>query len=193
MKTSMSIKAVPSLKPLALGATFLLLGASVAVAQPRPPLPRAGDNVNYSYADVLRVDPVYETVRFSEPREECYEEPVRYRDRGEQPIGGTVLGAIIGGVLGSQVGSGSGRNAATVAGAVAGGAVGRSADRRRSSPDRIYEDVETRCRTIAVEREDRRIAGYDVEYQFDGDVYFARLGYDPGSKLRVRVSVEPAE
>ena len=118
---------------------------------------------------------------------------MRYRERGEQPIGGTVLGAIIGGVLGSQVGSGSGRNAATVAGAVAGGAVGRSADRSRSSPDRIYEDVETRCRTIAVERQDRRVAGYDVEYQFDGNVYFARLDYDPGSKLRVRVSVEPAE
>jgi uncharacterized protein YcfJ len=181
------------MKTIALPVLLALVAGSV-VAQPRPPLPRGpSDNVNYAYADVLRVDPFYEIVRFTEPREECVEQPVRYRERGEQPIGGTVLGAIIGGVLGSQVGSGSGRDAATVAGAVAGGAVGRSADRRNSSPDRIYEDVETRCRTIEVERSDRRIAGYDVEYQYKGDVYFSRLDYDPGSKLRVRVSVEPAD
>lgn len=176
---------------IALPVLVALLCSSAALAQPRPPLPR--DNVNFSYADVLRVDPVFEVVRFSEPREECYDEPVRYREQGQQPIGGTVLGAIIGGVLGSQVGSGSGRNAATIAGAVAGGAVGRTQDRRNTRPGREYQDVETRCRTVAMEREERRIAGYDVEYQYGGDVYMSRLPYDPGSKLRVRVSVAPAE
>lgn len=181
------------MKAIAFSLIPAVLLAGLAQAQPRPPLPRPGDGVQFGYADVLNVDPMYEVVRYTEPRQECYEEPVTYRDRGERPVGGTVLGAIIGGVLGSQVGSGSGRDAATIAGAVAGGAVGRNADRRRSSPDRYYDDVETRCRTIEVERQDRRIVGYDVEYRYKGDIYMSRLDYDPGSKLRVRVSVEPAE
>lgn len=171
---------------------LLVLAAGAASAQPRPSLPPE-DNVNYAYADVLRADPVYEIVRFTEPREECRDRPVTYVDPGDRPVGGTVLGAIIGGVLGSQVGSGSGRDAATIAGAVAGGAVGRQADRRNTRPDRYYDDVETRCRTVEVERQERRVAGFDVEYQYQGDVYFSRLPYDPGSKLRVRVTVEPAD
>src|SRR5690606_1657876 len=169
---------------------LLALAAGTAAAQSGL---RPDDNVAFAYADVLRADPVYEVVRFTEPREECQDRPVTYREEGRQPVGGTVLGAIIGGVLGSQVGSGSGRNAATIAGAVAGGAVGRQADRRRTEPDRYYDDVETRCRVVEVERQERRVAGYDVEYQSKGDVFCAGMPYVPGSKLRVRVTVEPAD
>lgn len=178
----------PTLLALLVAGTLV---AGAASAQ-RPPLPR-DDNVNFAYADVLHVDPVYEVVRYADPVEECYDEPVTYRDPGERSHGGAVLGAIIGGVLGSNVGSGSGRRAATVAGAVAGGAVGANEDRRRAEPDRYYQGRERRCRLVDVPREERRIAGYDVEYQYKGDVYMSRLPYDPGSKLRVRVSVTPAD
>ncbi len=154
----------------------------------------AAENVSYSYADVLRVDPVYETVRFREPVEDCYDQPVVIRERGHQGSGGAIAGAIIGGVLGNQVGKGDGRKAATVAGAIIGGAVGNDADKRRGTgPDREYETTERRCRTVEIDREERRIAGYDVEYRLKGDVFFSRLAYDPGNKLRVRVSVSPAE
>ena len=69
------------------------------------------ENVAYAYADVLRVDPVFETVRYREPREECYDETVERVERGGgDPTGGTVLGAIIGGAIGNQVGKGNGRN-----------------------------------------------------------------------------------
>lgn len=179
---------------LGLGVTF---AASVVHAQLPPPPTGAGygrESVNYGYADVLRVDPIYETVRFREPREECYDEPVRVRERGGgDPTGGTVLGAIIGGVVGNQVGSGDGRKAATAAGAVIGGAIGRNVDRNNGGPDRVYEGSERRCRVVDVEREDRRIAGYDVEYRYKGDVFVSRLDYDPGNKLRVRVAISPAD
>lgn len=148
------------------------------------------DNVAYAYADVLRVDPVYEVVRFREPREECYDRPVVHRERGSDGTGGAIVGAIIGGALGNQVGKGDGRRAATVAGAVIGGAVGRDADRR---PDREYDGVERRCRVAEVEREERRTTGYDVEYRYKDDVFFSRLAYDPGNKLRIRVAVRPAD
>ena len=173
-----------------------LLAATVVHAQMPPPA-GAGygrESVNYGYADVLRVDAVYETVRFREPREECYDQPVSVRERGGgDPTGGTVLGAIIGGVVGNQVGGGDGRRAATAAGAVIGGAIGRNVDKNNGGPDRVYESSERRCRVVDVEREDRRVAGYDVEYRYKGDVFVSRLDYDPGNKLRVRVAISPAD
>lgn len=176
--------------------TVLTMAAASAAAQEgyvRPaPLP-PGENVAYGYADVLRVDPVYETVRFREPREECRDEPVEKVERGGSGAGGAIVGAIIGGALGNQVGSGSGRKAATVAGAVIGGAVGHDIDKKNNPPDRRYLSQETRCRVVEVEREERRVAGYDVEYRYKGDVFLSRLAYDPGNKLRVRVSVNPAD
>ena len=171
--------------------------APVAGAQPRyddEPRPRrAAENVEYAYADVLRSDPVYEYYTVSEPREECYDERVVTREpRGGDPTGGTVLGAIIGGVVGSNIGSGDGRRAATVAGAVIGGSVGRNVD-RNNGPGRSYETREERCRIVEEPREEQRIAGYDVEYRYRGEVYVSRLDHDPGERLRVRVSVSPAE
>jgi uncharacterized protein YcfJ len=147
----------------------------------------SSENVNFAYADVLRSSPVYETFRSAEPREECYEE--RVERRGGDGTGGAVLGAIIGGALGNQVGKGDGRKAATVAGAVIGGAIGHD---QASRGDR-YDGVERRCRVVDDFREERRLVGYDVEYRYRGEVYMSRLEYDPGDKLRVRVSVTPAE
>ena len=170
---------------------------AMAQSDYRDPIPSReplSENVAYAYADVLRVDPVFETVRFREPRQECTDEPVeRVQRGGGDPTGGTIVGAIIGGALGNQVGSGSGRKAATVAGAVIGGAIGRDVDKRNGGPDRRYTDIEQRCRVVDVEREERRVAGYDVEDRFKGDVFLSRLDYDPGNRLRVRVSVSPAD
>jgi uncharacterized protein YcfJ len=42
-------------------------------------------------------------------------------------------------------------------------------------------------RTIEV----RKVVAYDVEYSYQGRTYMSRLRQDPGSKLRVRVSVTP--
>jgi uncharacterized protein YcfJ len=166
-------------------AALALLPATAVFGQVGPQ-----DNVAYAYADVLRVDPVFEVVRFREPREECFDRPVVYRERGSDGSTGTIVGAIVGGALGNQVGKGDGRRAATVAGAVIGGAVGNNNTRR---PDREYESTERRCQVTEVEREERRTAGYDVEYRYKGDVFFSRLAYDPGNKLRVRVAVSPAD
>ena len=143
--------------------------------------PYERENVTYAYADVLRADPIYELVRTRVPEERCGED---VRDGGD-PTGGTIVGAIVGGALGNQVGKGDGRKAATVAGAVIGGAIGRNIDKNNGSAG------SGGCRTVEVEREERRITGYDVEYQFNGQKYMSRLSYDPGNRLRVRVSVVP--
>ncbi|HET7844674.1 MAG TPA: glycine zipper 2TM domain-containing protein [Xanthomonadales bacterium] len=152
------------------------------------------ENVNYAYADVLRADPIYETIRESQPREECYDERVVTQEpRGGNTTGGTIIGAIVGGALGNQVGKGDGRKAATVAGAVIGGAIGNNVD-RNNGPGRSYETTQTRCQVVDGGNYERReIVGYDVEYRYRGDVYMSRLDYNPGDRLRVRVSVTPAD
>ncbi len=159
-----------------------------AVAQPVPAT-GATENVSYAYAQVLRVDPVYERVILTRPEERCEEDVVYERVDGGNRAAGTVIGAVIGGVVGNQIGKGSGRRAATVAGAIAGGAIGGNVGEAQGANGR---EVRPGCRLVEVEREERRLAGYDVEYRYKGDVYMSRLDHDPGDRLRIRVSVAPA-
>ncbi len=155
------------------------------------PPAQQGENTKIAYADVLRVDPVYDRVQPTGSHEECEDVPVeRHVDGGNNNAAGTVIGAIVGGVLGNTVGKGDGRKAATVAGAVVGGAVGHGV----ASQDDGYAAVpERRCHMVQDNAEERRIVGYDVQYRYRGDVYMSRLDYDPGERVRVRVSVAPAD
>lgn len=148
------------------------------------PAVRHGEHVNFAYAQVLNVAPIYEDVRVSRPIEQC-EDYERTERVGPASAGGTLLGAIIGGVVGNQVGSGSGRRAATVAGAAIGGAVGHEAGSRT----RVTE--ETRCHTVDSYVIEQQVVGYDVEYRYRGEVFMSRLDHDPGDRLRIRVAVSP--
>ena len=178
------------MKVMVWAATALLLVGTQVGAQDRGSDRGGSANVKVAWADVLRVDPIYDRVQTSNPRQECEDVPVgRQVDSGNKAAG-TVLGAIVGGVLGSTVGKGDGRRAATVAGAVVGGAVGNNV---AQGDDRYYSDTERRCRVVQDAAEERRIVAYDVQYRYRGDVYMSRIAYDPGDRLRVRVSVEPAE
>jgi uncharacterized protein YcfJ len=149
------------------------------------------EGIHFAWADGVRVDPIYTYERVSRPERECYDTEVTHRDdRRGNNAGATVLGAIIGGALGNQVGKGDGRKAATIAGAVAGGAIANSAARR---DDETYVSSERRCREVDGGYEERRINGYDVEYRYRGETYMSRLSFDPGERIRVRVSVTPAD
>src|ERR1700710_846491 len=112
-------------------ASMMLLAASIfANAQAHSSSAAREENSRFGWADVLRVDPVYEenpTADQPTPQP-CYEEQVPMHgaiedDSGKRTAGG-VLGAIVGGILGHQVGKGDGRKIATVGGAAAGAVVG---------------------------------------------------------------------
>ena len=47
------------------------------------------------------------------------------------------------------------------------------------------------CPLVPIEREFRRPIAYDVDYVYRGMKYRSRLPYDPGNRLKVRVSVMP--
>ena len=168
-------------------ALVLAVAAAGAHAQ-NAPNPNGDDNAHYGWADVLRADPVQGVTRTNVPQQQCYDQQVVQHDPGNSAAG-TVLGAVIGGVLGHTVGRGNGRTAATVAGAVAGGAVGN----RVSDPGGDYTTNQTQCQQVNTVSQQRRIIGYDVEYRYRGEVYMSRLDYDPGERLRVRISVTPVD
>lgn len=177
------------MKLMVLAMFALLLAGTRANADDRGYERDGPENVKVTWADVLRVDPIYEQVQASNPREVCDDVPVEYRGDNGNRAAGTVLGAIVGGVLGNTVGKGDGRRAATVAGAVVGGAVGNSV----AQGDPGYRGVERRCHIVQDVSQERRLVAYDVQYRYRGDIFMSRLEFDPGDRLRVRVSVEPAE
>lgn len=164
-----------------------------------------GDNDNdYDYARVTHVEPRYRPVRVSVPRQECYSETryvrdERYYGRDNATAGGTILGGLIGAVIGHQIGHGGGRAAGTVAGAVIGGAIGHDvAQRNAGGPDYgDYDDRDVRpvdrqrCVTRYTDSIEQRIDGYRVSYWYNGRNYQTDLPYDPGERLRVRVTVSP--
>lgn len=167
-----------------LQSTLFLAGSLLAL----PVL--AGQRVEYG--QVVRVDPIIEVVRISEPRTVCWDEAVTHRAASNRSRTPDVLGAVIGGAVGNQFGSGSGRTAMTVAGAALGASIGRDYSRAtHPGGSRYYTTVEQRCRTEHGFREEERIRGYDVTYRHRGELHRTRTSTHPGDRIPLQVSVRP--
>lgn len=96
---------------------------------------------------------------------------------------GAIIGGVAGAVLGSQIGGGSGNKAATAAGGIIGAVVGD----RVANPDQPRTEQVERCRQVDTSRE--IIKGYNVTYRYNGRDVTTTLPYQPGSTIRVSVSV----
>lgn len=144
------------------------------------------------YAQVVSARPNYHEVRVSEPRQECHNERVVYRDnnRGDPNIAGAILGGIIGGVAGHQIGGGHGRDVATGLGAVLGAGIGANAGRGYGG-NTEHVNYEQRCETYNDYHYENRLDGYDVTYRYNGRLYNTSLPYDPGRSIPIRVDVQP--
>lgn len=122
---------------------------------------RAPENVRLDYAQVLNVEPVYQTLRASRTEMRCEEvskpSPPPAAEEGRW------------GRLVDTVKDVFTREPDPVASAT------RKAD----------------CRMVPVQREFRRPIAYDVDYVYKGVKYRSRLPEDPGNRLRIRVSVMP--
>ncbi len=160
----------------------------------------AESGVRYDWGDVIRVDPIYSADFRPIRRQECwsqpvvYREPVRYRydSRDRAPA---ILGAIVGGVVGSQFGSGRGRDAATLAGAALGYSAVRDSQRYygggyydRGRHVRVYEQ---RCAPRTSYVRDERMHGYEVTYRYRGEIYRTTTDYHPGDRIQIRIDMTP--
>ena len=137
---------------------------------------------NINYGQVVDVQPIYQTVSIPEERQVCD----RYRDnrhyRKKSNAGKAILGGIIGGAIGNKFGKGSGRDASTALGILIGAGVGASQPDRRHYGGSCY--IETHY------REENRFMGYDVTYEYNGDLYHTQMQEHPGDRVRLRVSVD---
>lgn len=153
----------------------------------------AGGNDGYYDRDGYRRDDGYN-------RDGYYDRDGVYRRDGGSESGrtvATVLGGIAGAVLGSKVGDGSGRYVGTAVGSMVGGMAGRSIY------DNTQRNRQAQTGTVRVcdpepvnDRGDyyggnERVDGYDVTYEYAGRTYRTRTSYNPGDRMRVRVSVTP--
>ena len=152
------------------------------------------------WAEVVRVQPLQRTVRVATPVQQCWEEPVHYRQPGgygrerARSYTAPILGGIVGGLVGNQFGGGDGQVLLTVAGAVLGASVGNDHGQRagrRHHQAHAYPVVEQRCETVQRYHEQVRTDGYLVDYRYAGRVYSAELDHHPGPRLRVDVNVRP--
>lgn len=136
-----------------------------------------------SYAEVLAVKEVQETVRT--PREECADVAVQRRApvTDEHRIAGTAVGALAGGLLGSAIGSGRGNSLATVAGAVGGGFAGNQVQKQMQDRD-VHTSTEHRCKTVY--DKSQKVVGYDVTYRLKDREGVVRMSHDPGNKIPVK-------
>ena len=185
----------------AVGGLVLTVSAAVAAAD-RP-------GTHYEYAPVVDVEPIVRVIRVQRPRQECWDEqvydeyPVQgYRGAGApgpvKAAGPTIVGGLIGGLIGRQFGSGDGRDGMTLVGTLVGAAVAGDRARRRhyaqSYRSATYErrpvTVE-RCRTSTETFEEERIEGYDVTYEYRGELYTMRTAEPPGSQVKLRVRAAP--
>lgn len=156
------------------------------------------DNAHIDYARVTHVEPVYETVVRSLPKEQCWNERVRHSQRYARHYGEsatpTLLGALIGGAIGNELGHHKrNKQVGAVVGGILGGSIGRDIGRNanRHHHDDHYSTVE-RCKVRYESYEEQALVGYDVTYRYRGNEYNTHTVEHPGEKLRVRVSVQPA-
>jgi uncharacterized protein YcfJ len=171
----------------------------------------------YEYAQVISAEPLVRQVRVTVPRRECYSEthyvPVndgRYGGRygrgngydvRQSTAGSMIVGGLIGAAIGHQIGNQQSRRTGAIAGAIIGSAIGNEAAQRRGSYGSRYANdygqdelraVEgQRCETRNEEHVEERIDGYRVTYRYNDRTYTTQTARDPGSQIRVRVSVSP--
>jgi len=179
-----------------------ILSAIVIVSPARAAHSESSDTY-YDRAKVLSAVPIYKTVSISTPHRECRQVPVVSYDKGyggkhyksATPI---ILGSVVGAAVGNQFGHGTGKTIGTIAGGILGGSVARDVQHRYGNNGykgrgHRYETTRTQCDTYDEYHDEDRIDGYRVKYRYNGRVYHTRTDTDPGKRMRVKVSVIPAE
>ncbi len=125
------------------------------------------ENVKLDYAQVLNVEPVYQTLRATRIEEQC---------EAEQAAPVAVASVEDESRINRMVDS-----------------VKEMFTRRPEPAPAAVPPTSTRrnCRVVEVPREFRRPIAFDVDYVYKGTKYRSRLPEDPGNRLRIRVSVTP--
>lgn len=147
------------------------------------------------YGKVIDVTPVYREVKVTTPVKECWQEPVTHTRpvrNGANSAGGTLAGGLIGGIIGHQFGNGRGKKLATAVGTIVGAQLGHDAAKgSHASSYGSYTAYESFCEVENRVSYVEELDSYRVTYRYKGNKYQTNLPYDPGKKIKLRVTVEP--
>lgn len=140
-------------------------------------------------ARVISTTERYVTVREVRPTEECREVQVNSSGSTSSHTP-ELLGAILGGAIGKEFDDSSD------AGALIGGLLGASIAsdmEKKNAKNKGSSRTEIQCATVNREVEVRRVDGYDVTYEYDGNLFTYKMNYYPGTTIPVRVFVLPVQ
>lgn len=149
----------------------------------------------FEYGKVIDVTPIYREIRTTTPVKECWQEPVTHTRQvrhGDNSAGGTIAGGLIGGIIGHQFGKGRGKKLSTAVGALVGAQLGHDAVRgSHATKHRTYTRYENICEVHDQVSYEEVVDSYKVTYRYKGRKYKTNMPYDPGKKIKLRVSIEP--
>ncbi|MET0288972.1 MAG: hypothetical protein ABW178_05035 [Pseudoxanthomonas sp.] len=154
---------------------FLTCALTLVVGVARAQSVVVKDNVRLEYAQVLSVDPVYQTLRASRIEQQCDEVD---KDKKKE----VVLG---------EDGKPKEGKISRMVDSVKEFFGSPSEGESTAVPEPSAPQGAKNCRLVQVDREFRRPIAYDVDYVWKGTKYRSRLAEDPGNRLRIRVAVTP--
>lgn len=125
------------------------------------------ENVKFDDAHVLRVEPVYQTLRATRTEERCEPLPVEPDRQAPASAEPGLFSRVVDSV--------------------------KDVFTRDEPPPPAPTPPKQNCRLVQVDRQFQRPIAYDVDYVYKGTKYRSRLAEDPGNRLRVRVAVTPWE
>ncbi|MFT4197176.1 MAG: hypothetical protein QM601_04590 [Pseudoxanthomonas sp.] len=131
------------------------------------------ENVRLDYAQVLAVEPVYQTLRASRMEQQCDQPAPAPPDDDDKAADEDEEGRFA--RMFDSVKS----------------LFGEGKDKKEAAKEAKPAPLPRNCRMVQVDREFRRPIAYDVDYMYKGVKYRSRLTEDPGNRLRIRVSVMP--
>jgi uncharacterized protein YcfJ len=153
----------------------------------------SGANSYYTYAEVIAAEPIIRQTVETIPHKECRSvRPRRVIRRNHRRSNAlpTLLGSLVGGVIGHQFGGGRGKKALTIAGALTGASIASNAahSQEYEPADQV---ITQRCTVTEEVREVESIEGYFVTYRYQGREFTRTTVDHPGSRIRLRVKVNP--
>ncbi len=139
-------------------------------------------------AVVLGVSERYKVVKEMTPVRECRDVEVSTGGGSTSSDTPELVGALIGGAIGKEIDD-TGKSS-TVIGALLGASIASDIEKKQAASQATTR-IETRCTTVQREVETERLDGYNVSYEYEGNVYRARTPTRPGETIRVRILAVP--
>lgn len=140
----------------------------------------ATDIVKRDWGRVLSVEPITKNVYTTVPRTSCVmvDEVTHSQSRSNTA---PVIGAIVGGTIGHNIAKDKGTG--VVVGSIAGAVIGDHMSEGSTSPS--VRSVE-RCSTYHDRVANAKIIGYNVTFEYNGEIRTTKMNRDPGMQVPIK-------